>query len=95
MRKILLISVLFLTSCQMMTHKEDGVTYIKGQIGLGIVNKEVPNLVEFDVPAMKTSIVFPVFEDLAEVTIKGTGGIFSWLGGLGSRFLSFVGLAPN
>jgi len=67
---VIIILSLFLTSCQFIVYERDGLTYAKGSIGLGIVNKKVPNLIEFDVPVKDTKVISPVLEDTVEVVIE-------------------------
>lgn len=94
MRRLLIVAPLLLClACQGEVYDREGIQYARGQIGLGIIEKDVPNLIEYDIPVMKMKVTSPVLEKSARMSLIALGGVIGWADGLVQRLFSFVGLA--
>lgn len=89
MKKLLLSLLLVcfascLIGCQMDAYNRDDTMYIRGQVGLGVGQTEdalvqLPNVVEYDVPAMSFKITSPLATQVVEAMFVTTGGTWSWI----------------
>jgi len=84
-----------LMGCRVDTAVIEGVTYVKVQAGLGIVNKSVPNALEAEFPAMHIRVVSPVLEQAAHAVLLAYSGVLGWIIEGVKRGLAYLGWAAG
>jgi hypothetical protein len=90
----------FAAGCHLEMHEEGGINYIRGQAGLGVGQDSdewpaVPNLVEFDIPALRIHISSPAATEAARIALSGSAGVVAWVLGIVGSGLHAIGLAGD